>query len=170
MRAVRRLALALAILAGPALAAVARPTSVESLARSADAVIRGQVSGQWSRWAGGGRRIFTSVQVTVSEVWKGAAPPLVRIEVPGGAVGDIAQHVDAAPAFDDGEEVVVFLDRRGDDWQVHGLALGTFRVEGDEARPGLEAFRFAPGEIPAGEREVGRMPLAELERRVRASR
>jgi hypothetical protein len=133
-------------------------------------VIRGRVVGQASRWTGGGRRIFTSVQVTVGEIWKGAAPAVVRIEVPGGAVGGIAQRVDAAPAFDDGEDVVVFLDRRGDGWQVHGLALGKFRVEGGEARPGLEGLQFAPGEIPAGEREVGRMPLAELERRVRAAR
>ena len=166
----RRLALLLAVLAPAALGAVVQPVSIESLARTSDAVVRGRVARQAARWAGDGRRIFTGVEIEVASVWRGAAPQRVVVEVPGGAVDGIAQRVDAAPAFDDGEDVVVFLARHGDAWAVRGLALGKFRIAGGEARPTLTGLRFAPGSVPEGERAVGTVPVEELERRVRAQR
>ncbi len=170
----RPTALTLALLAAlpaPALAAVARPTSVEALARDADAVVRATVEARESRWAADGRHLYTLVTLRVAEVWRGAAPGRVVVRVPGGEVGDFGQRVDGAPAFDAGEDVVVFLAARpGAEWRVQGLALGKFRVEAGEARPALEAFSFADGALPAGERRVGAMAVGELERRVRSAR
>ncbi len=161
------------LLAAPpvALAAVAGPTSVEELARGADAVVQGRVERRTSRWSADGRHIHTLVTLRSARVLRGSAPEEVVVRVPGGVVGDVGQRVDAAPAFDDGEEVVVFLARdRAGDWRVHGLALGKFRVEAGQARPSLEAVRFSPGEVAPGERRVEAMPLDELESRVRSAR
>ncbi len=163
-------ALALALLAAaPAAAATFVAPSVEEMARSSDVVVRGRVLGTASRETRDGR-IVTEVEVAVADAWKGAPEGTVRLVVPGGRVGRLAMKVDAAPVFADGEEVVVFLSRAGAAWHVNGHALGKYRVERGEARPGLGDARLLPRAIAAGERRVGAMAVEELERRVRAAR
>ena len=168
----RTLSLALALLASaaaPAAAATFVVPSVEEMARSSDAVVRGHVLGTASRETRDGR-IVTEVEVVVDDAWKGAPDGTVRLVVPGGRVGRLAMKVDAAPVFADGEEVVVFLSRVGVGWHVNGHALGKYRVERGEARPGLGDARVLPRAIAPGERRVGPMAIEELERRVRAAR
>jgi hypothetical protein len=172
----RVLALAVPVLlaattATPAVAAVFAATSVEGMTRSSDAVVRGRVVATAARPTRDGR-IVTEVEVAVDQAWKGEPGRTVRVVVPGGRLPGVAMWVDAAPTFAPGEDVVVFLSRGGAVWHVSGLALGKFRVERDEARPSLGDAEVVPGArpFPDGEREVGAMPLAELERRVRAAR
>ena len=55
------------------------------------------------------------------------------ITQPGGRVGDLAQRVDGLAGFTPGEEVLVFLERRGEStYHVRGMGQGKYRVE----RPG----------------------------------
>jgi hypothetical protein len=170
MRRMPALVLALlASAAAPAVAATFVAPSVEEMARSSDAVVRGRVLGMASRETRDGR-IVTEVEVLVAGAWKGAPEGTVRFVVPGGRVGRLAMKVDAAPVFSVGEEVVVFLSRAGGAWRVNGHALGKFGVVRGEARPGLGGARVLPGALVAGERPVGAMPVGELERRVRTAR
>ncbi len=101
--------------------------------------------------------------------WKGAPERIVRFVVPGGSLGTIALSVDAAPTFSDGEEVVVFLARKGPGYVVAGWALGKYRIEGAVARPGVGGALILPRAVAAGERQVEVMAVTELERRVRAA-
>lgn len=167
----RRLGLAalLLALAGPAAGATFVATSVEQVARTSDAVVRGRVRAVSSRFTRDGR-IVTEVELLVESAWKGAPEATVRLVVPGGRVGSLAQIVDAAPRFEEGEEVVVFLSRRGPAWRVNGHALGKYRVEGGEARSALGGAQVLPRALEAGERAVGTMGVPELERRVRSAR
>lgn len=167
----RRLLLAapLLALAGHAAAATFFATSVEEMARTSDAVVRGRVLDAASRFTRDGR-IVTEVEVLVEGAWKGGPEATVRLVVPGGRVGSIAQTVDAAPRFEEGEEVVVFLSRRGPSYRVNGHALGKYRVAGAEARSALGAARVLPRALREGERQVETMGVAELEARVRAAR
>lgn len=168
----RRLALAVAVLAagaGPAAAATFVATSVEEVARTSDAVVRGRVVSTAARPTRDGR-IVTEVEVAVDAAWKGAPGATVRLVVPGGRLPGVAMRVDAAPAFEEGEEVVVFATRRGAAWHVNGLALGKYRVAGGEARPALGGAAVLPRALRAGERRVGAMSVAELERRVKEAR
>lgn len=165
----RSLALVALLAAAPAAAATFVAPSVEELARSSEAVVRGRVVDVASRAAAGGR-IVTEIEVLVATAWKGTAERTVRFVVPGGRAGGLALLVDSAPSFEPGEEVVVFLSRSGDAWRVNGQSLGKFRVEGTEARAAIEGSRTLPGAIAAGERHVGPMPIGELERRVRGAR
>lgn len=162
-------ALVLLVAATPAAAAVFVQTSVEETARSSDVVVQGKVLSATSRMTADGRRIVTEVEIAVERAWKGVPDAVVRVVVPGGRVGRVAQLVDAAATFEEGEEVVVFLARRGPSWRVMGHALGKYRVVGAEARPALEQAQVLPRALATGERAVGPMPLAELERRVRAA-
>jgi hypothetical protein len=165
----RTLALALLLAAARSGAATFVATSVEDVARSSEAVVRGRVVSREARATRDGR-IVTEVEVAVAQAWKGAPGRSVRLVVPGGSLGSIAMSVDAAPTFTDGEDVVLFLVREGRGWHVNGWSLGKYRIEDGEARPGLGGAEILPRALAAGERAVGPMKLAELERRVRAAR
>jgi len=165
-------ALLLLLLAGPAHAALALSTSVEDLARDADAVVRGKVVRTTARWSSDGRRILTYAEVETSSVWRGSAPARVTVVTRGGVVGDIGQRVDGLATFSEGEEVVLFLGKAGDSaFRVRGGSQGKFTVSGDRAGPDLSGVGLAPGKaLVAGERRAEAMPVAELERRVRGAR
>jgi hypothetical protein len=165
----RPLALLLLALAAPAAASTFVAATVEEVARSSEAVVRGRVVATAPRATAEGG-IVTDVDVEVASAWKGAPARTVRIVVPGGALRDIALRVEGAPTFAVGEEVVVFLGREGAAWRVNGYAQGKFRVVDGEARPSLRGAEIVGRKVEAGERLVGAMDVAELERRVRAAR
>jgi hypothetical protein len=173
MLSMRRTATLLVLLAAAAPAARAATfaeTTVEESARNADAVVRGVVVSTTSRLTRGGRRIVTDVEIAVTEVWKGATTDrTIRVVVPGGRVDGVALWVDTAPSFSPGEEVVVFLDRKGDAWGMSGAALGKYGVGGGEAHPAVGGADVLARPHPAGERAVGSMGVDELERRVRSA-
>jgi hypothetical protein len=166
----RWLAASLVACAAPAAASTFVTTSVEEAARSADAVVRGRVLSTAARLTRDGRGVVTEVEVAVDEAWKGAPGPTVKLVVPGGRAGGVAQVVMGGATFEEGEEVIVFLGRAGETWRVMGLALGKYRVEAGEARSALEGARVLPRALAAGERVAGTMSVAELERRVREAR
>lgn len=99
------------------------------LSRTSDAVVRGKVLETKSRWTSDGSRIVTDVTVEVAETLKGAPAKKVTIVQPGGQVGDLGQKVSGLATFQQGEEVVVFLEQRGPAFVVNGMAQGKFRVE-----------------------------------------
>lgn len=102
---------------------------VPALTRTSDAVVRGTVTRQQSRWTGDHRRIVTDVELSVSETLKGTPRSTLVIRQPGGEVGDIGQRVDGLASFKVGEEVLVFLEQQGDGFIVSGLAQGKYRIE-----------------------------------------
>jgi hypothetical protein len=157
--------------AAPAAAALFKAASVEEAARTSDAVVRGKVVGKASRFAPGSERIVTDIEVAVASTWKGTGARTVTVTVPGGMVGDRGQLVDAAPTFDVGEEVVLFLARRGPSWHVNGLALGKWTVAGASATPAVHADDLRnPQALRAGEALIAPMSVADLERRVRGAK
>ena len=164
--------LALLALAAPARAALAVPATVEDLARSSEAVVRGRVLGARAHWSSDRLRIFTTTEVEVASTWRGTAPARVQVVVPGGIVGDLGQRVDGMATFTAGEEVVLFLARSGGvgPYRVAGSAQGKFTVQAGKVRPDLSRTAFVEAPLPAGERRSGEMGLDELERRVRAAR
>lgn len=165
------LAVAAIGLAAPTLASQAIAASVEGLARASDAVVRGRVGGARVLRSPDGRRLFTEYEVRPSAVLKGAAPPVVRVVVPGGVDGRLAQRVEGAPGLAAREDVVLFLRRSTvDAFGVTGLAQGKFTVSGALATPELSQVAFVGASVGPGERRVEQMPLAELERRVRSVR
>ena len=167
MRALITLLMLLAAI--PARAALAIPASVEGLARSSQAVVRGRVVKMTSRWSDDQRRIFSYVEVVVSSAWRGAPGSRVMIIVPGGVVGPYGQRVDGAPSFAKGEETVVFLSEAEEGgFRVTGLAQGKFRVDQAAAVPDVSHTSFVEAPLRVGERRAEPMDVSELERRVRS--
>jgi hypothetical protein len=102
---------------------------VDGLAATSDAVVRATVTRVTPRWTRDGARIVTDVELAVSESWKGGAPRTIVVMQPGGVVGDLGQRVEGSASFTPGEEVVLFLEARGERYTVSGMAQGRFRVE-----------------------------------------
>jgi hypothetical protein len=159
------------VAAAPALAAEAYAVSVEDLARTSDAVVRGRVDGSVAELSDDKQRVYTTYDLRIGTTLRGRTPSVVRVMVPGGVVGRLGQRVDGAPSLGRGEDVVLFLKRAGPDaYVVTGLAQGKFSVAGAVARPDLSHLHFVRTSVRAGERRSEEMPLPELERRVRTAR
>lgn len=172
----------LGILPGVAQASVMIEASIQELAREAEVVARGTVVSTESRWSSDGRRIFTVVRLRVDEAWKGKPAEEVEIRVPGGSLDGIGQIVQGAARFQEGEEVVVFLQPAGkvrlpdQPMNVVSMAQGKLEIRADAAgveiaAPNLEGMQLVERKAPHT-REVeapAPRPVAEIEQLVRAA-
>jgi hypothetical protein len=128
--ALRALLPVVLLLCLPASATTMLRADLPELAQSADTIVHGTVRRVESRWSGDGRRIVTDVEIQVTESLKGQAGGSVVVTQPGGRVGDIGQSVSGLASFTPGEEVVLFLERRGAQaFRVAGMAQGKYQVQ-----------------------------------------
>lgn len=146
-RVIRALVAALLVLSPAAWATTVLRADVPALTRRADSVVRGKVLSLASHWTGDHLRIVTDVRLQVLETLKGEEAQTVTIRQPGGIVGDVGQKVSGLAAFKPGEEVVVFLERRGPVRIVAGLAQGKFHL--DRLKDGQ--VRATPGDTADAE-------------------
>ncbi len=148
------------------------------LARTADTIVHGTVRRVESRWSGDGRRIITDVEIQVSESLKGQAGGTVLVTQPGGRVGDIGQMVSGLASFTSGEEVVVFLERRGTRaFRVAGMAQGKYQVQRSEdgtrtlavPEPTGDVLLLDPDTRQATTSSARSLSLAELKASIRTA-
>ena len=143
------LALLLALLFPPLAGATsAIRLTPEELAKRANRVGEGEVVSVESEWSADGKRIISRVRLRMEANWKGEGEE-VEIVVPGGTVGELTQIVQGMPAFEEGEKVVVFLEKPAPQpgFRVVGLAQGKFRVaevpeQGRFLLPSLEGLKL----------------------------
>lgn len=127
---VRTLLLTALLGALPAAATTQLKVDLTGLAQGADAVVHGVVRRVESRWSGDGMRIVTDVEIQVTESLKGQPGGTVLVTQPGGRVGDVGQVVHGLASFAEGEEVVVFLQKRGARaFRVSAMAQGKYQVQ-----------------------------------------
>jgi hypothetical protein len=125
-----RSSLLLALLfVGVAQATTLLALDVAALTKGSSLVVRAKVKSVASRWTKDGGRIMTDAVLEVSETWKGTPTAQVTVMQPGGVVGDVGQLVHGTITFTPGEEVVVFLEPRGERYLLTGMMQGRFKVE-----------------------------------------
>ncbi|TMA28021.1 MAG: hypothetical protein E6J78_07630 [Deltaproteobacteria bacterium] len=149
-------------------ATIQGPADIASLTLASDAVVRAEVLGKETHWGAGGGEIFTTVTLRPLEIWKGEPAAQFSLLVPGGRQGELDQVVQGAALFREGEEVVVFLERRTPGvYQVARMALGKFTVGAVSRR----AVRDRSGLscVGCGADEADALPLDELRARVLGS-
>ena len=101
--------------------------SVEQLAAAAPLIVRARCVGSIVEMRGG--EIYTETSFEVREIWKGTAPPLVRVRLLGGRTAELTSRVPGVPGFQPGEDVILFLSPRSSgDLSVVSWAQGTFRI------------------------------------------
>lgn len=171
----RRLMFLSTLVAAGALATTLVAMDVPALTRASDLVVRGTVVRVESRWTLDHQRIVTDNEILVSETLKGnqVGKTVVAMQ-PGGVVGDVGQLVHGVAKFSLGDEVIVFLEKRGDRAFVVGLAQGRFVVDRTGPEPMVktgeddlflvDAKTHQPVEAP-----VQPMTLAKLTALVRES-
>ncbi|MDX1501590.1 MAG: hypothetical protein R3325_04440 [Thermoanaerobaculia bacterium] len=123
------LAIALCLTAVPAVASTFVAMSPRELVAGSDAIIQGRVIGQQSSWSHDGRIVVTEVTVKVRDVLAGQAPDVVKVQVPGGRVGDYSMVATGFPTFKDREKVILFVSFEGaSTGRVVGHQLGHWEV------------------------------------------
>jgi hypothetical protein len=132
-----------------ALASTASPATLEKLTldqmtAQATEIVRAKVGVCAAGYRG--RLIYTTCSLDVTERWKGATGPAVRVSLPGGVVGQVRQSFAGTPVLTPGREHVFFL------WtgpsgltQLIGLSQGLLGLE----------------RLPTGEWMAVRAPVAE---------
>ena len=111
-----------------------RPMSLSELCEGSGRVVAGTVKSVDASWNAAKTNIETTVQVEVSETFKGSQASTVSVKVPGGKVGNVTQHVGDAPMFASGEKVVCFPRNDGASSEVTGWFRGKFTVVGEKVR------------------------------------
>jgi hypothetical protein len=133
-----------------------RAMDLAELTGSADRIIVGDVLAADAAWDSTHRDIYTTVEIGVREVWKGAAPANGKIGLRhlGGTVGEIEMTVLGEVGFAVGERAVLFLRHA----QLVGMAQGKRRVRWDaSAKRWLAEAPDRRGNIlvPAGQGAAG---------------
>lgn len=168
----KRLALFALFAGSTALATTLVAADVTVLTQSSDAIVIGTVRTSAPRLTQDGRRIVTDTEIQVSEVLKGNPEKTIVVMQPGGVVGDVGQRVEATAPFAAGEEVVVFLERRGlDRWAVTGMIQGKFTIQRDYAIPaGATSPELVdPVTHKATASPLSTMPLKDLKAKIAAA-
>jgi hypothetical protein len=85
--------------------------SMEELTAEADSVVVGTVKTAYSQWNDEQTAIYTKVIVSLENSLKGASSSQnITIIIPGGKIDGITQIVSDTPAFEPGEQVILFLE------------------------------------------------------------
>ncbi len=103
------------------------------LARDADRIVVGTVTGIEGFWDDSMTFVHSNVTVRVEKSFRGDAADELVLRTPGGAIGGIAQVAHGAPSFAVGEQVLVFLTTWEDGTaKVLGYAQGKSTVLPDD--------------------------------------
>jgi hypothetical protein len=153
------------------------PLSIEWLAAHAELVVHGTVVSTTVQRDPEGR-IYTSVQLQVTEVWKGATTNRFTLVHGGGILGEQGQSVSGEAGYEVGEELVSFMvvNKRGEGVSL-GLSQGKFKVSKDPATGEIlvqnrfhghnpQATNSAVQTLPNGRVIINRLTLADLKQRV----
>jgi hypothetical protein len=106
-----------------------------AMAKQADHVAVVDVGSVSAAWDESHEHIFTTIDLTVVESWKGPMAPAMHIKVvqPGGTVGDISMVVFGMTRFTPGERALVFLRGTQSAAGVVGMSQGKRLLRRDAA-------------------------------------
>jgi hypothetical protein len=147
-----RIAFALVLLAGVAMATTVIPMSVDELTRAASHIVEARALSARSEWNPEHSLIYTYTTFQVTRGLKGAAAQTITVKQLGGSAGGYTQKVSGVHHAQPGEEALLFLRKSeaGDGtYVVVGLVQGNFRV-----------FRGSNGEVMVSNRIGGTHALA----------
>jgi len=136
---------------------------LEALVKKARTIVVGKVLESRTYWSADGKFILTDYTIEVDENLKGQGMRSVAVTTVGGKIGDLELHVSGMPAFQKGEQAVVFIEQSGAYQTVVGLGQGKFTVTNGDVTNAVDGLAFPDGR--PGDRL--KMPLESFKTRVR---
>lgn len=149
------------------------PMSIEEMTAKAGVVIEGRALDQWSQWDTNEHLIYTYTRFAVTQRLKGRSAGTILVRQMGGSAGGYTQVVSGVRRWQTGDEAVLFLRpsvANDGSMAVVGLMQGNFHMT--RANGAVTVSNGVPAVSTLGEGNAtvftgARMPLAELEQRVR---
>lgn len=148
--------------------------SPRELGKQSTLVVLGTVGNVRSFWNEKKTKIFTEIDVSVEQSYKGGMSGSVKLLQLGGVVGNVRVTVSGALSWSPGEEALLFLQPSVQgSYQVSGFSQGRFPVERDP-QTGKAFVRYVQPEPSARSRIIssgdnapapdagGRMPLDDF--------
>ena len=117
--------------------------SLEDMTKKSNSIVLGRVRASRVYWSG--NVILTTTTINVTETIKGQVSRDIEVTTVGGTVGDTTLHVSGMPAFQSGEDAVVFVEKSGVFSTVVGLAQGKFTVDNGEVANTVTDLQFPDG-------------------------
>ncbi len=129
---------------------ISRGTTVERLTlddmvKKANKIVIGKVSNSRTYWSNNGKLILTNYTITVDETVKGLPAKTLELTAIGGQIGNLTLHVAGMPAFETGENAVVFVEATGAFSTVVGLGQGKFTITNGEVSNNVTNLAFPDG-------------------------
>ncbi len=159
----------------PHAAALMAGLSTHQLTCGADLVAEGTVLRLSCFWNEEKTHIFTGAVVSVAQVYKGSySRKLLRVEYPGGRVGDLRLGVTDAPRLEKGQRVMLFLNYKHipeagntfiPSFTVNGSAQGVYTIRRDGIAV-KRGFSVIKNKAEADELDV-MLPLIELIKKIK---
>lgn len=157
-----------------AMASLMREMDLAELTTSADQIVVGDVVSTECAWDSGHHNIYSTIEISVQESWKGAVPNDGRVKIRqlGGTVGEIEMTVHGMARFTRGERALLFLRQA----HVVGMGQGKRHVQWDpdnkrwlaDSREGLDVIQ-AGGKVDPHTGDTRRPEdLNQLREKVRA--
>ena len=104
------------------------PMSVEDLAVESKRIVHGRIIRQESAWNESRTAIYTDVTLAVEQTAVGAKAAELTFRIDGGEVDGIGMATSNAPHFENGQELVVFLEDRAGAERLVSHSQGAFEV------------------------------------------
>jgi hypothetical protein len=161
------------LVAAPAIASVYVALSQDEMVAASDAVVEGHVIGVRSHWNAEKTAIVTDARVQVDESIFGGLPDLMTVRTIGGQVGKIRIQAEGSPTFERGQNVLLFLHRRGDGtFGVYSEQFGQYLLVADAAGGKTAVSAVSPEVRILNKRGVAEprpksLPAEELKEQIR---
>jgi hypothetical protein len=127
-----KIVLILILVSQQALSLVIARASIEELATESSCIILGEIISIESKWKDENHNfIYTYVTIEISEFIKGSGESQIVIRQMGGQINDIVAEIMGTPSFSPGEEVLLFLNKNENWYEIHSISLGCLRVRSE---------------------------------------
>jgi hypothetical protein len=137
---------------------------LHDLVQKAQTIVVGRVTSSRTYWSTGKKFILTDYTIEVDESIKGRGMRTIAVTTVGGRIGDVELHVSGMPAFQKGENAVLFIEQSGAFQTVVGLGQGKFTVMNGEVANSIGGLSFPDG-LPG---KPVKMPLATFKTQIRS--
>src|SRR5438105_15320254 len=95
------------------LATTVERLTLDDMVKKAHAIVHGRVRSSSAHWSPDHRLILTTTIIDIHETIKGQAARTIELTTIGGKVGDLTLVAAGMPAFEAGEDAILFVENVG---------------------------------------------------------